>query len=83
MSKLTKENITEIQHAREVISTLQRMQDKIYNELLKEIGFDAYKKEDSHSPEAWLFDIVFNNNIDDMNKCIETLKEKVEQYSLA
>jgi hypothetical protein len=82
MSKLTKENIAEIRHAREVISTLQRMQDKIYDQLIKDIGFDVYEKENSSSPEAWLFDIVFNKNIDDLSKCIETLKEKIEQYSL-
>ena len=82
MSKLTEEHIKEIKHAREVIGTLHRMQDRIYNQLIKDIGFDVYEKEDSYSPEAWLFDIVHNNHLEDIDPYLEKLETKIEEYQL-
>ena len=93
MYKLKKEHVEEIRHAREVVATLKRMQDRIYSQLLDDLGFKAYAEEENATgdeysgkehlnPERWLFDIIYNLDDDkQLSQKIETLENKIEQYA--
>jgi hypothetical protein len=95
MNKLTKEQVEEIRHVKEVVSTLQRMQDRIYSQLLDDLGFKAYIEEekatgDAYSgkehlnPEKWLFDIVYNlDDVEQFSQEIAKLENKIKQYAAA
>jgi hypothetical protein len=95
MNELTKEQVEEIRHVREVVATLKRMQDRVYSQLLEDLGFKAYVEEENSTgdeysgkehlnPEKWLFDIVYN--LDDAEKFsqeIAKLENKIKQYAAA
>lgn len=88
----TDSQIKEIRHVQELISTLSRMQDKLYKQLIEEIGFSKYL-EDKESfeytgkehinPEQYLFDLVYNESGEDFTKKLELIKRKIDEYSLA
>ena len=84
MFKLKETHVEEIKHAKEVIATLSRMQDRIYKQLLEDIGLSKYL-EDNEDLEGYLFDIVYNSEVgsEEIDKDITALEQRVNKYAKA
>lgn len=88
----TEEQKKEIQHTRELIATLARMQDKIYQQLVKDLGFLKYFEEKESleytgkehlNPEQYLFDLVYNTTDLNFEDGVKLIERKVNEYNLA
>jgi hypothetical protein len=77
MFKLTKENIAEIKHVREAVATLARMQNRLYQQLLKDLDI-----KEEHKAEGYLFDLIHNPS-DNPDEDIELLEKKMNECVLA
>lgn len=84
MFKLKETHVEEIKHAKEVVATLSRMQDRIYEQLVEDIGLSKYF-EDNEDLEGYLFDIVYNSedNSEEIDKDIAELEYRLSKYAEA
>lgn len=84
MFKLKETHVEEIKHAKEVVATLSRMQDRIYKQLVEDIGLSKYL-EDNEDLEGYLFDMVYNSTAssEEIDKDISILEQRVNKYAEA
>ena len=77
MIKFTKTNIEEIRNVRQAVAALARMQDRLYRQLIEDIGFNKYPELENH-----LFDLVYNPS-DNLDKDIAVLEQRTHKYAEA
>ena len=92
---MTKEQTEQIKQARLEVLKLNEQQDEIFNNLIKELGFETYMEKwaDGSDPEeirgknpvGWLFDLVYNQQSscerqEYLLEKISTMKEAYDNY---
>jgi len=76
--ELSKEEKDKIEQAFEEISALAELQNKLYENLLEDLGFDDTKAE----AEPYLFDAVYNSSSnEDLDSAINILEKQIKEAS--
>jgi hypothetical protein len=78
MLKLKESHVEEIKHTKALVTTLSRMQDRIYKQLVEDLGLSKHL-------EGYLFDMVYNSTAsnEELDKDIEVLEQRMNRYAEA